>query len=225
MKSTNMNFAAPLTSLLLLAFLIIEGAMRTSPASAEPYHQRIANAAVKLPYQIDDWVGEDISVPAAATELLRPNVIISRRFQNVRTGHPVNLLLVQCRDSRDMLGHYPPICYPGNGWTLASAAARVVAITNGSLPAMEYEFVRTTGGQLSRLTVIDLMLLPDGRVVRTMDELRLAARKQAARYYGAAQVQMVFGAETPDSERDQALKAILDAASPILNEIRSGERQ
>mgnify|MGYP007071125856 CR=1 FL=1 len=29
----------------------------------------------------------------------------------------VNVAVVQCRDARDMGGHYPPICYPGQGWT------------------------------------------------------------------------------------------------------------
>ena len=69
------------------------------------------------------------------------------------------------------------------------------------------------------------MILPDGRVVRTMDELRQAARKREALFYGAAQIQIVFDPSIPDSERDQARKAILDAAEPVLQKIKSGERQ
>jgi hypothetical protein len=225
MKPGKLRIAVPLLTLSLLATLFVESMLRTSPASAEPYHQHIAEVAATLPYQAGSWVGEDTEVPSAATALLRPNVIISRRYQNVRTGHNANLLLVQCRDSRDMLGHYPPVCYPGTGWTLASQIERQAVATNASYPAMEYDFTRTTGGQLSRVTVIDFMVLPDGRVVRTMEELRFAARKRAARFYGAAQIQLLFDPNVPDPERDQAVKTILDAAGPILQGIQSGERQ
>ena len=224
MTPTKRNLVPPLITLGLLTALIVEGALRTSPATAEPYHQHIAEVAATLPYQANSWVGQDVPVPSAATELLRPNVIISRRYQNVRTGHTASLLIVQCRDSRDMLGHYPPVCYPGIGWTLVSKTEREAEATNAVYPAMEYEFARTTAGQLVRTTVIDFMITPDGRVVRTMDELRFAARRQSTRYYGAAQVQLIFDPNTPDPERAQAIKSLLDAADPILQYVKSGER-
>jgi hypothetical protein len=223
MTSAKLNLAAPLVTLALLAGLGVEEFMRVTPASAEPYHQRIAAVAAHLPYQIDTWIGEDTRVEQAATALLKPNVIISRQYQNVRTGHVARLLIVQCRDSRDMLGHYPPICYPGQGWTEGAAVERDAAATNATYPAMEYEFSRTTAGQLEHQSVIDFMVLPDGRVVRTMDDLRSAARKRASRFYGAAQVQLLFLPGTPDAERDQAIKDILDAAEPMLQQIKSGE--
>ena len=54
-------------------------------------------------------------VPPEAQELLRPNAIFSRRFQ--RPGEiGVHVLVVHCSDARDMIGHYPPICYPSSGW-------------------------------------------------------------------------------------------------------------
>jgi hypothetical protein len=223
MKTPKLNLIAPLLTLTLLAGLIVEESLRVNPASAEPYHLRIKAAADKLPYQVGDWVGQDQPVATAATALLKPNVIISRRYQSLRTRHSVSLLLVQCRDSRDMLGHYPPICYPGNGWTESAAVERTAAASHASYPAMQYDFSRVSNGQMALTTVIDFMILPDGRVVRTMEDLRHAARKNAARFYGAAQIQLIFDPDTPESERDQAAQAILDAAEPIIRDIQSGE--
>ncbi|MGN6370711.1 MAG: exosortase-associated EpsI family protein [Phycisphaerae bacterium] len=223
MKNPKINLLAPVVTAVLLSGLVVEEFLRTNPASAEPYHARIAAAAAKLPYQIGDWVGMDQRVPDAATALLKPNVIISRCYRNLRTGHSATLLLVQCRDSRDMLGHYPPICYPGNGWTQSAATPREAVATDASYPAMQYDFNREQNGQLALTTVIDFMILPDGRVVRTMEELRYAARKNAARFYGAAQIQLIFDPDTPESERNQAIHAILDAAEPVIRDIKSGE--
>ena len=223
MKNPKLNLVAPLITVSLLAGLIVEESFRTTPASAEPYHQHIAAEAAKLPYQIGDWVGRDQQVPDAATALLKPNVIISRQYRNLRTGHSATLLLVQCRDTRDMLGHYPPICYPGQGWTQIATVQRDADATDATYPATQYEFNRTANGQMVLITVIDFMILPDGRVVRTMEELRYAARKNAARFFGAAQIQLIFDPDTPENERDQAIKAILDAAEPIIRGIKSGE--
>ncbi len=122
-----------------------------------------------------------------------------------------------------MLGHYPPICYPGQGWIQSAAVQRDAAATNTTYPAMQYEFNRTSGGQMVLNTVVDFMILPNGRVVRTMEDLRYAAKKNAARFFGAAQIQLCFDPDTPDAERDQAIKAILDAAEPIIRGIKSGE--
>src|SRR5688572_23609198 len=112
-------------TLLLLGGIALDQALfRVPAANAAPYHALVQAAAAKIPFHIDTWFGTDIPVPPAATKLLKPNVIVSRRYAEMLTGRRVDFLLVQCTDARDIVGHYPPICYVTHGWTQESAEPR-----------------------------------------------------------------------------------------------------
>ncbi|MFW6061969.1 MAG: exosortase-associated EpsI family protein, partial [Planctomycetota bacterium] len=105
-----------------LTLAIIGGALAErlsygSADEADPYHRRVAERIANIPYTIGDWKGEDVSVPRSAVELLQPNALCSRQYRNQKTGQVLSLLVVHCRDARDMTGHYPPVCYPAHGWT------------------------------------------------------------------------------------------------------------
>ncbi|MDY7108295.1 MAG: exosortase-associated EpsI family protein, partial [Planctomycetota bacterium] len=108
--------AAPWLSLLLLVALSQTLPNRVAPdGSAAARRVEIAAAMEGVPFFVGDWVGEDEAVPREAQKLLRPNAILSRRYRRPG-GTWLHLLVVHCSDARDMLGHYPPICYPSAGW-------------------------------------------------------------------------------------------------------------
>ena len=88
-------------------------------ADLTAYHDSIRKVANNIPYVVGDYVGQDIPIPQGAIELLKPNVIISRRYSNLNNGATVDLLFVHCKDAQDMLGHHPPVCYPAHGWSTA----------------------------------------------------------------------------------------------------------
>src|SRR5688572_8404758 len=106
---------APLLSVGLLAGIFVERRTHLKPQDVEPYHARAKAAVDQVPYFIGTWTGADVEIPVAAQKLLRPNAILNRRFVDSSPGDPrssypvASLLIVQCRDSRDMVGHYPPI--------------------------------------------------------------------------------------------------------------------
>ena len=95
----------------------------TPPDDAGGYHQRILSLESQIPLHFSGWFAKDAPVPQAAAQLLHPNLMISRRYENLQTGENVSFFIVQVRDVRDILGHYPPICYPGRGWGQKSAMA------------------------------------------------------------------------------------------------------
>src|SRR5688572_9027810 len=105
-----------LTTLALAGLLADKLLFHTPPADAAAYHERVRGAAATVPLHIDSWFGVDTPVPTAAVEMLHPNVVISRRYEDLRTHQNVSFLLVQVSDVRDILGHYPPYCYPARGW-------------------------------------------------------------------------------------------------------------
>src|SRR5688500_20314095 len=112
---------APLLSLGLLAGIFAEQRTHLKPADAEPYHARARAAVDQVPYFIGTWTGQDDEIPVAAQKLLRPNAILMRTFVDSSPGdyrskyRSASLPIVECREARDMVGHYPPICYRPHG--------------------------------------------------------------------------------------------------------------
>ena len=121
MASRNVIFASPILCLGVLTVIAADNARHVKPQDAAPYHARAKATIDAFPYIIGYWTGTDVRVPEAAVKLLRPNALVSRRYTNHSPGLGgrgsawADLLISQCADSRDMTGHYPPICYPSSG--------------------------------------------------------------------------------------------------------------
>ena len=202
---------------------------RPRAADAEPFHRRVREAAERIPMVIGDWKGEDHEVTRGAVALLRPNVILQRLYKNSRTGQQVNLLVVQCKDARDMGGHNPPNCYPAQGWSIAGVrdVNFEIAASGGKLvlPGREYEFTMAQGLQTDRLFVDHLIILPDGTLVRNVDEIRRAGSDLMRRCFGAAQIQFVFDESVNQSERMRIVGELVGANMQLIDALRSGGKR
>ena len=161
--------------LIVLVFVTC-GSLRTlarlSPTDTEPYHARIRAEADKIPAEIGDWVGKEEDMPPEAIKILRPNVLVSWVYRD--RFHPnqkiVTFLVSQTADSRDMGGHYPPACYPNNGWEQISASPpQTWQLGDLTIEGREYvfEMQRPMGGA-NRLTIRNFMILPTGEFTGDM---------------------------------------------------------
>ncbi len=213
-----------ITAMLLIG-LVIENVSYSSPSDADPYHERVRGVIESVPYQIGDWYGSDVEVPPAALALLRPNAICSRRYQNNRTGNSVELLIVQTRDARDMGGHYPPVCYPAHGWVEKSVEPVEWEVRSLTVPGREYIFSQSLPGRLSTIVVENVLILPNGEMIRDIEGVRAIAADYRMHFYGAGQLQLVFDQSIPSEERRAIIDIFLDAALPVLEAIRSGVEQ
>ncbi|MEX0885580.1 MAG: exosortase-associated EpsI family protein [Phycisphaeraceae bacterium] len=215
-------FAFPALCLVMLGAVTLETMSRPTADDAEPYHRRVAQVIDTIPYQIGDWVGIDEPPPREAIALLRPNTIFSRRYENIDTREQVSVVLVHCRDARDLAGHYPPICYPAHGWTQVRTDPLTRQLGDQRVPMMRYEFTMDRTAGRSRMIVDNFLVLPDGRIVRDMDEVRRAAGSYTRRIYGAAQVQIVYRADGSDERREQAFDTLLGPMRDAIQTIRAG---
>ncbi len=186
---------------------------------AEPYHLHVREAAVAVPYQFASWLGVDVPVPQGAINLLKPNVVISRRFEELGTGRRVSVLLVQCKDARDILGHFPPICYPGQGWTLISSTPRDWKIDGAPIHGTSYVFNPGTSGMGQRVVIDNFMLLPDGSTAPDMDAVEIAAQDARRKYFGAAQVQLVYDPSLSQQDREEMLGTFVKMLHPLMKTI------
>lgn len=209
-----------LAGAVLTALMALEVAGRPTPKDAEPFHRQAAEAIDSIPIKFGPWEGSTIAVPESAQALLKPNAILSRRYQNTESGEHASLVVVQCRDTRDMAGHYPPICYPGQGWKLEADASRVVEIPleHLTVKAMRYEFDRSGSG-LDRdrtLTVYNFFAIPGQGLPIDMTAVRAAAADYTARPFGAAQFQVVFDGSRSLADEEKVVAALLSPVEPVI---------
>jgi hypothetical protein len=230
----------PMLSIGLLAGIAAERATHLKPKDVEPYHAAAKAAIDSVPYLIDGgrWTGTDEEIPVAAQKLLRPNAILSRRYSDnspvtasddVRPEHRLaSVLIVQCRDSRDMVGHWPPICYRAHGDTIDEkyCGPRDWEVNGTIIPGYEYQFTKVFGGQTLRTVVYNFLIVPGRGIVRDMKGVEQAAEDYQQRYYGAAQFQVVFhaqaSAEPSREQRDEIFATLMGPNIQLIETLTSG---
>ncbi|MFW6031886.1 MAG: exosortase-associated EpsI family protein [Phycisphaeraceae bacterium] len=215
----------PLLALALLGGLVLERRSWADPEDVAPYHAAVREAVEAIPMRIGPWQGREIEIPPAAVKLLRPNALLSRRYRHEEDGRQFSFLIVHCRDARDMLGHYPPVCYPAHGWTLAETESKVWSAADGPAGGVEYEFEQTLPGTITRQRVDNVMVLPNGEFGRTMDQVNSVAADRAFRVYGAAQVQFVFSSSFSAEDREAIVQRFLAASADAIDRIQDGVKQ
>ena len=225
---------APLLSLVLIAVLPL--IFRNNPGSAPtfgPEAQAVADAVDHAPYRIGSWVGRETPMPEAAIRMLRPNATLSRRFSNLDTNTVLDVVIVHCGDARDMLGHYPPVCYPNAGWVpdapnsnaqgrgrRARGEAGVTTLeANGVvINATMYQYARIHSmASESRIRIFNFFVLPDGAVTHDIDEVTEQTSWMGASVHGVAQIQILTSAETPYEEARVSANEVLDGFADVFS--------
>lgn len=208
----------------LVAMIVVGGVQAERVEGADAYHARVRAAVERIPYSIGPWNGQDTETPLAAVRLLKPNTMLQRRYINRSTGRAVSLLVVHCTDVRDMLGHYPPKCYPGHGWTSGPVRSAEVDLGSARFPAKSYQFSRVVDGLEQGLTVLNFFVLP-GRDEQIFPDMgAVDASSQSARHValGAAQVQLLGDRSVTQAELDELAKVFVQAIEPAVRVIAEG---
>jgi hypothetical protein len=223
--------ASPVLCLGLLGGIVAQDATHLNPTDSEPYHARAKAAIEEWPKTIadGDWTtSDDEALPPSAEQLLHPNCVVDRLYTsgslrvNGRLAQ-ASLLIVQCKDSRDMAGHYPPICYPASGAPQLLSESFRLSAGGVTITGTEYQFLRRALPAY-RQSVYDFFIVPGKGFVADMNGVRSAAKNYEGRYYGAAQFQVVMDADYPQDVREQIFKMIIGAnpkALTVLNTVES----
>jgi hypothetical protein len=227
--------ASPLLCLGLLGGIVAEDSTHLKPSDVEPYHATARDVIKSWPETIadGDWsTSVDENIPPSAEQLLHPNCVIDRLYTSgtIRVNNrpaQASLLIVQCKDSRDMAGHFPPNCYPAAG-DVAIGDAEPFSFAISGVPApvigREYHFRRNTLPVIRRC-VYDFFILPGHGFKQDMTDVRTSAGDYQQRYYGAAQFQVVMDADYPQELRESIFKTIIGANSQALTVLNTVEVQ
>jgi len=228
------RWLTPLVLTIVLIGIGVETSLRPTKADAEPYHRKALQLAARAPAHIGPWRGEDQTIAESDRQLLNPNVILQRWYTRPDRPGGVGFLLVQCKDARDIYGHYPRNCYPSHGWKLDELASRPVdAEVDGlTIRGIEYVFHKgtLTDQALERvLFVWSFIVVPAssddqaGRIDRDMEAVKGRAWDYRRRHFGAAQVQVVFTNPNESRRQRQAVfETMVRAHRPLIEWIRDG---
>jgi hypothetical protein len=219
-----MDKVALVVSVLLLGGAVAERCMLMSPVNGAAYQERVKRAFASFPMKLGNWTAKDCPVPAEAMRLLRPNSMMSRQYTNVSTGVQCSVILVDCTDARDLLCHYPPVCYPGQGWKLVGKEQRNWDVAGESAVGTNYEFSRVNLESANGIVAASTMILPDGRFKPDMRGVEEAAADVRRRVYGAAQIQVVVNGAMATTDRDRVIAEMYQLHKPLFDAIRSAPR-
>lgn len=215
--------------ILVLAVLILTGvgvsaALRPQPVDAEPYHEHVREVANRLPLRIGPWVATETELPPAAVKLLRPNIMRALDFYNEETGEEVSLLLVQTKDARDMIGHYPPVCYPSHGWTVNSQQPGDWQVGSHHITGTEYDISYESTSERTDMTIVNFLVMPDGQFMRDMQGVKHAASDYRRHFFGSAQVQVVTPSSMTPQRREEVVRELIGANLELLDALGSAGR-
>lgn len=215
------------TTLVGLAILgVAYGNRRLSavqPQSSAPYHERVVEVGESMPRQIGQWLGADMPLDEGAIKILHPNLAISRRFMHVTKGYSADLLIIHVRDARDILGHYPPICYPRTGYLAEESKKRDWTVAGRTIHGMEYHFSKNGLVLGSDLVVYNFLIVKDKPFCRDMEEVQLAAKDGTRKIFGAAQVQVLCRSSMTEEDREQAFQDLIEGNMGVIEAIQKGE--
>jgi hypothetical protein len=216
---------APLVSVGLLVGLLLTGGISARrPIGTDEYRARIRAALEAVPLKIGPAVGQEVEPTPAAVRLLSPNKILSRSYMDPGTGESFSLLVVHCGDVRDMEGHYPPNCYPANGWKLTGSEQVGIEVAGERANAKRYYFKRADELIERRMSVVDFFVIPEegATLFDDMNAVERASRSSDLGGLGVAQVQIAFGGDVPQPWRDQIVRETLKALAPAVRAIAQG---
>ena len=225
MKSLTAILAPPLLCMGILGGIAAEKASHVKPKAAEGFHQRAKASIEQLGYIVSDaengsWIGQDSPPTRAAVELLRPNCILSRHYVDQSRRDPFrqcDVLIVQCRDSRDMVGHYPENCYPNGGESLVRKLPRDWQVGDKTITGTEYTFERFSRGSPQRRVVYNFLVVPGVGIVRDIKGVNKAAEDYQRRHFGAAQFQFVMDDGLSREDRDKIFATLMGSNLGVLD--------
>jgi hypothetical protein len=213
-----------ITAGVLVALIATGGVDAHRHSGIEAYMADVRAAIDAVPHNIGGAVGSDVEPPPAAVRILSPNRILQRRFLDPLTGEGMSVLVVHCGDVRDMLGHYPPVCYPAHGWISGPQRSIPIEIAGTQAVAVVYEFSRTDDLVERRMTVVNLFVVPGSgpQFAPDMSAVERSARTQAAAGLGVAQFQIVLDGAPSHEEQMSRIRAVVPVLEPIARAIGRG---
>jgi hypothetical protein len=219
------KFGPPIVTLALLVYTAAFSKLQIVTAGVDQYLKRCAAAIENLPLEVGDFRGKRQDMEARARDFLMPNAERTILYTNwADRNQQAFYSVIQTPDARFMTGHAPPNCYPGNGYTITEAKDRVWKVGELEIKGIQYRVERNEIGGLSRRTVQNFYIFPDGHFGASLKELDRAAEDYRQLKFGVTQVQLVTHTNLSDTTRDEIFQRLVgsERSLEMIRTLRTG---
>ncbi len=180
----------------------LEAPVNTTPISPA--------ALERLPLQIGDWMGREVSLDEAIVRATDTDAHINRSYSRNNASQYISLYIASGVKARDLMPHRPEVCYTGAGWTLIDKRSMELPLSDGmKLPCNTFQFSRGTLN--TKKTVLLNYYIVDGQYCRDVSLLRSKAWRGSGTVRYVAQIQIAASA-TSNLTADSAARIISDFA-------------
>jgi hypothetical protein len=199
---------------------------------ADQHVAAVGERVAAIPYRIGDWAGRDVTLPAAALEILHSSAAVSRSYSNLRTGDQARLAIIFCGDVRDMLGHHPPACYPASGWRQSGGengrkgeSRLTIRIHGEEVEANIFRFFKADPSGVDRqITIVGFFALPGVGMTPDPAVVRSRSTRRAVSSLGAGQVQVLLDGFPSEKRAVELAEDLLGAIPASTFEVLKGNR-
>lgn len=218
-----LNLPAKILTILLLVGILLERLSFPTAKDATPFHDRIAAVVERIPMSFEGWDGRDVPLPAPARALLGEPIFLAREFEHHGRDLSGTLVIIHCRDTQDLAGHYPPNCYPSSGWSNSGEPEDVPVPIGGSfLPMKRYAFERRGVARIEELVVYDVFLIPGRSPVTSMGDVYRVASNHLYRPYGASQVQVILNGGWRREHEGAIVESLMRETKDLIETVSKG---
>ncbi|MEM7624093.1 MAG: exosortase-associated EpsI family protein [Planctomycetota bacterium] len=212
-----------LTAIVLLGLVCIRW-VQAPAADADTTRSAMTDALEAVPYAAEEWIGVDSAAPAYAMRILKPDGSVHRWFRDASTDRRVLLQAVYCSRSRDLIGHAPPVCYGGQGWThlrrdeLAYDQDRSLSMPEPAGQIAVDHFSRQSVDGIEHIAVYSTSILPMQGLVNEPKAFQRSAIVWSRSDNGGLMIQMLvpYRVDNAAEERGRLDRLFRDLIQPVV---------
>ncbi len=149
-----------------------------------------------IPLEIGDWQGRDVPLSESVLKVAGNDDYINRFYRSDSAGQWANVYIAYTATPSTMLGHWPQVCYPANGWENVTSDEIVIKCEAGTeVPALIHRFQKPQSA--SEVVVLNFYVL-NGQTTndeKTFNALRYRTPNisgDIARYVAQVQISSVL---------------------------------
>lgn len=117
----------------------------------------------RLPLRIDDWVGQEETLPGAVVAYSATDDHLSRMYTGGPALRTVSLFIGYGARPRDLMPHRPEVCYPVTGWALEQTRPILIEDGRGGTFQCQLHHFRRSGLQFERISVLSYWIVDGER--------------------------------------------------------------
>jgi EpsI family protein len=177
----------------------------------------------KLPLQIGDWVGVEVSMDEQIVRATDTDDHVNRTYVQRRRDRQVVLWIAYGIRLRDLMPHRPEVCYTSSGWSVDGTKAMDLAMEDGgTLPCRILRFQRGGLGS-GDITVLNYYLV-DGEYCADVSLLRSTQwRRGEEKVRYAAQIQIASSSGFGLEANEEAVRAFAVASAEAIRTVIAEE--